>query len=396
MKGQPVSAILRPRPFAAIVARAAFLLATVFCAALTSVAVAAAGFADREGTGLTVLTKPGGLFAATGTFSAAELAEIEGTVGSGRVFAMRRNGFRVSGSVSFGGRIWSSELFLESVPGSLLPREFEWREDSREVPILIADEFLLLYNTSFAPAWGLPQASPDMLNLVPIRLDLLGAGGRRQFTARIVGTTDRVMTVLVPDAFLARMNAELAGGGAAGDSASPSKLLVEPGAAGDLLIALAGERGYLTDSQRLADNPVFALGSALLRGTGIFLVAFAAICLAFVLTALRLQLRESAPAELILVTWGYDPAALRWFRIRHELGWAAACAAGSSAVAVAAGALPPPLAAGAAVTLSGIGAGVLLSCVLAGAGVAQIWGAGAGTEAGAARKGQIRVKSSRK
>jgi hypothetical protein len=109
---------------------------------------------------------------------------------------------------------FSTDLFLESIKNEFLdtlPASFTWQPGQMDVPIIFSADFLEMYNV-FAPAQDLPQLSETSISAVNIILECYGPLGTRQdFRANIVGVSDRINSVLVPEAFLKWANKEFAG-----------------------------------------------------------------------------------------------------------------------------------------------------------------------------------------
>jgi hypothetical protein len=123
------------------------------------------------------------------------------------------NRFAASLFLGFGGYELGTELFFESVPDAFLgevPYDWHWAEGERTLPILISRDFLALYNLGFASSRGLPPVSESMLGAVDARAIAGGPGGTMDFEAKIVGLTDRLSSILVPETFMSWANRALA------------------------------------------------------------------------------------------------------------------------------------------------------------------------------------------
>ena len=121
---------------------------------------------------------------------------------------------------------FSTYLFFESVPDHLLdikPEDWKWNEEDRFIPVILPRSYLNLYNFGFAQSQGLPQISESIIGQVTLRVMLTGNGKREAFSSRIVGFTDRINTILVPDDFMKWSNEQF---GSRADS-KVSRLIVE-------------------------------------------------------------------------------------------------------------------------------------------------------------------------
>jgi hypothetical protein len=107
----------------------------------------------------------------------------------------------------------STELFFESVPPQFIdnkPANFEWSEGDDFLPIIISQDFLNLYNFGYAMGKGTPQLSKSTISLVPLVVHIYGTEGRKVFKGKIVGFSERISSILVPDNFLTWANKTLA------------------------------------------------------------------------------------------------------------------------------------------------------------------------------------------
>lgn len=114
-----------------------------------------------------------------------------------------------------------TDLFFESVPSQFIddkPYNFKWNEGSDFLPLIVSQEFLNLYNFGYALGRGTPQLSKSTIGLVPFEVDIYGPGGRKTMNGKVVGFSERITSVLVPENFLTWANKEI--GQAAGNSVS--------------------------------------------------------------------------------------------------------------------------------------------------------------------------------
>lgn len=174
----------------------------------------------------------------TTQFSIPEISDLESQPWVRRVAPFSASDFRVYASVSHGGRGMETALFFESIPDEFVDvksGDWRWREGDDEVPIIIPRDYLALYNFGFAGSAGMPQLSEQLLSGIPLSLYMRSEDGSRSMMAegRVVGFSDRLNTVLVPDSFMKYANSTL--GTASGDEA-PSRLIVDVSSPGDVAI----------------------------------------------------------------------------------------------------------------------------------------------------------------
>lgn len=174
------------------------------------------------------------------TFSEKEIAKLEQQPSVKQVGRFNAATFQLRGSFRLADLNISTDMFLESVPTQFLdvtfdnPQDWEADLDSETVPIIISRRYLNLYNYVYASTKGLPQISEGLTSKFPLALSLTGNGMTAHYRAKIVGYTDRLNTILVPQNFLRQANEKF------GKKAekSPSRLILETqagGGEGDLL-----------------------------------------------------------------------------------------------------------------------------------------------------------------
>ena len=106
----------------------------------------------------------------------------------------------------------STEMFFESVPDEYVDVNLDkWHFDefSQVIPIIIPRNYLNLYNFGFAQSRSLPKLSEGLMNLIQMDISLRGNGRVEQFKGKIVGFSNRLNTILVPQTFMDWANKSL-------------------------------------------------------------------------------------------------------------------------------------------------------------------------------------------
>lgn len=174
---------------------------------------------------------------ATG-FSSGEISDIRRQPWVRDVGGFLSTDYRVMASVSQGGRGMSTLLFFESIPDEFVDvSESSWRfqEGDNIVPIIISKDYLTLYNFGFATSSGLPQITEDLMSGIPLSLTLTSEDGTRtlRMEGRVVGFSNRLNTILVPESFMKWSNARLGDGK---ETSLPSRLIIDVSSPGDVAI----------------------------------------------------------------------------------------------------------------------------------------------------------------
>ncbi len=134
--------------------------------------------------------------------------------------------FEVNGSIMFNGRKLSTMLFFESIPDEFIDVETdEWRFENgaKVIPIILPRNYLNLYNFGFSATQQLPQITEEMIKSVNLGINLRGEEHSDDFTGRIVGFSDRLNTILVPDAFMSWANSYYADA----EESRPTRLILK-------------------------------------------------------------------------------------------------------------------------------------------------------------------------
>ena len=205
------------------------------------------------------------------------------------------------------------DLYMESVPDRLLdtlPASFNWSDNDDYVPILVASDFLRIYNFSLAMSQkSMPQLSPATIKLIPISIKIAGNGQYKNLTAKVVGFTDRIPSVLVPEDFLLWANATYG----TGPSPQPTRVIVEvDDPANEQIKNYLAEKGYDTNQDQLrlgsvANTLQIVSGISGAVGGLFVLLSFAIFLMNFQLIISR------AKTEIgILLDLGYRPKELAY------------------------------------------------------------------------------------
>ncbi|MFO7880762.1 MAG: ABC transporter permease [Bacteroidota bacterium] len=146
------------------------------------------------------------------SFSEKEMAEIKEQPFVKDLAAFTASNFKTTAytkNKELGG--FYTDLFFESVPSRYIDLDsdsWNWTETSKFIPVILPKSYLNLYNFGFATAQNLPQISEEAAGLIPFHVTVQGRGNQEQFDARIVGFSDRLNTILVPESFLQYANSE--------------------------------------------------------------------------------------------------------------------------------------------------------------------------------------------
>mgnify|MGYP007063372939 CR=1 FL=1 len=97
-----------------------------------------------------------------------------------------------------------SDVFIQTVDKKFLDIDsaiWIWKEGQKTLPIVMPRDFLVMLNT-FMSASGIPQVSEDLARKLNFKFTLQGNNKKDWFDARIVGFSNEIPSLLVPESFM--------------------------------------------------------------------------------------------------------------------------------------------------------------------------------------------------
>ena len=241
------------------------------------------------------------------SFSADEIADLETHSWARKVGRFSSADYRLSASIEQAGRSMSTYMFFESIPSEFVDvdsDEWGYEEGDNVVPIIISKDYLSLYNFGFASSTGLPQFSETMIGSIPMRLRISSAKGSAELQGRIVGFSNRLNTILVPQEFMDWSNQRY--GRTAGARADPSRLIIDVSSPGDVKIKdYIAEHGYEIAGDKANSTASYFLNVA----TGVVLAIGAVITflsLFVLLLSISLLMQKNRQKMHSLIMLGYE------------------------------------------------------------------------------------------
>lgn len=255
---------------------------------------------------------------ASAAFSEEEIEELERQAFVERVGVFTPNRYRVAASSALLG--FYTELFFESVAAEYVDFEegkWTWEKGDQEVPILLSRDYLALYNFGFAPSQGLPQFTASTIRRVSFDLKVRGNGLEKVFQGRIVGFSDRINSILVPEEFMAYANATFGGQ----EQAKASRLiLVCENIYDQELEAYLEDHNYELSRGRFIGGQLGSILSVVLGLIALIGFILLGLSLLVVLLNFQLLIAQSAADIRRLLGLGYPLLHLRRILHRRLLG----------------------------------------------------------------------------
>ncbi|MBL0357293.1 MAG: hypothetical protein IPP72_10600 [Chitinophagaceae bacterium] len=241
------------------------------------------------------------------SFSEAEIKELKGQSFISDATPLMANKFLVKAT---GGSAlpFTTDLFLESIDNSFIdtiPADFTWREGQDVLPVIMASDYLELYNTVFAPSKDLPQFSAKSISAVMVQIECYAANGEVYiFKGHVVGLSDRINSVLVPPNFLDWANKKFGNS----KKLNPARIFIKTKDANSPeLLSFLQQKNYSINKDKSKFGRIKQVLQAIvsgLSGFGILVILLAMMLFSFYL---QLMIARSKDNLQLLLTLGYSP-----------------------------------------------------------------------------------------
>jgi hypothetical protein len=212
-----------------------------------------------------------------------------------------------------------TELFFESVPDSFIDvqsSDWQWQDGATTIPLIIPNQFLDLYNFGFAPSQSLIQLTQPMVMAVPILLNIQHQGGIATFRGRVVGFSDRISSVLVPQNFLDWANKRFG----AQQSTGTSRVVIKTKDPGSPALAnFLKANSLVTDADKTRFSKYRQIVNTIVSAswiTGAVMLLFALLVFSLFI---QLTIASTRHEIGLLITLGTSPKQLQSFLLRHFL-----------------------------------------------------------------------------
>lgn len=187
------------------------------------------------------------------SFSPADIEEIRSQRFCKSVGAFTSSHYEVEASMGAEGMGYmSTEMFFESVPDRFVDTDAEgWHFEAgghQIVPIILPRSYLAIYNFGFAQSRSLPKLSEGLVGMVELAIRMRGNGREEVMRGRVIGFSNRLNTILVPESFMEWSNKTFAPDA----DTAPTRLIIEvDNPTDDAIARFLKDKGYETDSDKL-------------------------------------------------------------------------------------------------------------------------------------------------
>ncbi|MBR4828922.1 MAG: ABC transporter permease [Muribaculaceae bacterium] len=255
------------------------------------------------------VTGAGAMMGNNGEFSDTDISDLEQQPWCRQVGRFLNSDFAIDARLGVGsGHAMHSQFFFEAIPDEFIdidPEQWGFNPDKPVVPVIISRDYLSLYNFGFASTQGMPRISEGQAEMIPLEFTLSGNGLRDDMPGRIVGFSNRLNTVIVPEEFMEWANQRYG----TETQQQPQRLIVEVSSPGDVKIEqYMDEHHYEVAGDKMSTskaNYFLTVISGIVIAVGIIisLLSFFVLMLSIYLL---LQKNTQKIQDLLLL--GYSPA----------------------------------------------------------------------------------------
>lgn len=243
------------------------------------------------------------------TFNASEIDDINAQNFTKKAGKFTSTEYKVDANMGVNGQsILNSELFFESVPDGFVDvplQDWTYTEGSKEVPIILPRTYINMYNFGFAQSHSLPKISDGLVGMIDFKIFIYGNGHSDEYKGKVIGFSNRLNTILVPQKFMDWSNEYYA----PNQKSDPTRLIVEVGnPADDNITKYLDKKGFEVESDKLqAEKTTYFLKMIVSLVMAIGLVISILSFYILMLSIYLLVQKNSSKLENLLLI-GYSPA----------------------------------------------------------------------------------------
>jgi hypothetical protein len=210
-----------------------------------------------------------------------------------------------------------TDIAFESVPKDFIDvtsKDWKWDGNAAYVPIIAPNMFLDFYNFQFSFSQNLPQLTQQVVKMIIFKVNMYGPNGLVTFNGRIVGFSDRISSLLVPEEFMNWGNTQFG----KNNDAKPSRVIIRTKDPGNpQLVQYLKQKNLATDADKTRFSRYRQVVDIVVNiswGTGAVMLLFALL-----IFTLFIQLTIASCKEeiILLITLGASPQQLRRFLMKQ-------------------------------------------------------------------------------
>jgi len=210
-----------------------------------------------------------------------------------------------------------TDISFESVPAAFIDvnsKDWKWKEGDNFIPMIAPNMFLDIYNFQFSLSQNLPQLTQDIVKMIVFKVNINTDKGSVSFNGKIVGFSDRISSLLVPQEFNDWANQHFSNT----QNAKPSRVVIRTKDPGNpALVQYLKDNGLTTDADKTRFSKYRQIVNAIVNVswiTGAVMLLFA--LLVFTLF-IQLTIASCKEEIQLLITLGASPKQLQRFLMKQ-------------------------------------------------------------------------------
>ena len=210
-----------------------------------------------------------------------------------------------------------TDISFESVPAAFIDvnsKDWKWKEGDNFIPMIAPNMFLDIYNFQFSLSQNLPQLTQDIVKMIVFKVNINTDKGSVSFNGKIVGFSDRISSLLVPQEFNDWANQHFSNT----QHAKPSRVVIRTKDPGNpALVEYLKDNGLTTDADKTRFSKYRQIVNAIVNVswiTGAVMLLFA--LLVFTLF-IQLTIASCKEEIQLLITLGASPKQLQRFLMKQ-------------------------------------------------------------------------------
>ncbi|MGI6242752.1 MAG: ABC transporter permease [Prevotella sp.] len=148
------------------------------------------------------------------SFDNAEINDLAAQPFATKVGRFTSTEYKVDARIGVNGtKVLNTELFFESIPDEFVDvptADWTYKPGDKRVPIILPRNYLTMYNFGFARSHALPKISEGLVGLIDVDMFIQGNGRKESFKGKVIGFSNRLSSVLIPQTFMDWSNANFA------------------------------------------------------------------------------------------------------------------------------------------------------------------------------------------
>jgi hypothetical protein len=212
---------------------------------------------------------------------------------------------------------FSTDISFEAVPSSFIDvtnENWKWNTGSNYIPMIAPNMFLDFYNFQFSLSQNLPQLTQDVVKMIVFKVIIHTATGNISFNGRIVGFSDRITSLLVPQEFMNWANEHYS----FEQHAQPSRVIIRTKDPGNpVLVTYLQEHNLVTDADKTRFSKYRQIVNTVVNISGITGAVMLLFALLIFTLFIQLTIASCKEEIVLLITLGTSPKQLQRFLIKQ-------------------------------------------------------------------------------